>query len=106
MTTTTDAVPATFRRARPSDLAGLAAGARMDLSAVLSLAAEDNLHHVVRRYLHHHPHTTTRGGGRGAGAGQGMSGFEARRILENKADPVPGHNLRRQQLLDLRRRGW
>ncbi|WOX09169.1 hypothetical protein [Streptomyces sp. N50] len=97
--TTTDTVPATFRRARPSDLAGLAAGAGMDLSAVCSLAAEGNLHLAVRRYQHH---ALTRA----RQAGPTLTGFEARRILERKADPVPALNMRRLELLELRRKGW
>ncbi|MGW2781050.1 hypothetical protein ACWC3X_07315 [Streptomyces populi] len=102
MTTALDtpAVPDTFRSRtpRPSDLAGLAAGAGMDLSTVYSLASADNLALAVRRYTQRKTEQRT------------LNGRYAQRLLALRAydpsDVEAGHRARRLQLHMLRREGW
>ncbi|MGW1559072.1 hypothetical protein ACWCQ1_21495 [Streptomyces sp. NPDC002144] len=101
MTTTLDTtVPSTFRgrTPKPSDLAGLAEGAGMDLSTVYSLASQDNLVMAVRRYQQRKTETRT------------MSGQYAQRLLNLRAyDPGNAEmtNWQRQVHLHMRRReGW
>lgn len=100
MTSTLTTTPATFRgmSPRPSDLAGLAEGAGMDLRTVYSLASQDNLVMAVRRYAQRKTEQRT------------LNGRYAQRLLNLRAyDPSDARaaNWRRQiHLHMLRREGW
>lgn len=92
--------PTTFRARtpKPSDLAGLADGAGMDLSAVYSLATQDNLIVAVRRYLQRKTETRT------------LNGRYAQRLLNlcayDSTDAERANHQRQVQLHMLRRHGW